>query len=376
MNYLFLILLCGLPFGHFIFSKFDIWQAQGQFFQIGILVLFCWSFFEKPQNKWVINKPLGVFSLWLGLLTAFWWMDGIVKTGHYPILLFFPFFNYLCFLLFYKLSIEYLDEKIIEKILNFLSYSVLIVLIYCVLQKLQLDQFYKALAEPKDELVGTIGNTGLLAGYLSLCQPLFFKRGFKNILALILLWLILIIAGSAGGIITGIVVILFWLLINKKWIHSIGLIMSLGLISILLWDKLSLFFFDSGRFEIWANVFTNFKIAPITGGGLGRMLALGINKGGLWKTAHCEPYQLALEAGIIGLVLGIWCIEDYFRRFFRLKTDLTKRLACIFLGFCVLSLTQFPAHLWLMASMGMISYSWLFVIEGEKNGFHTEGDKG
>ena len=216
----FSIFLFLLPWSFLFFKKSDVWHAEGHFFQMGLLILFCASFFQKPNN-WVSNKPLAYFLAWAGLVTGSIWIEVVAQTQKYPIKIFLPFFNLLCFVLFYKLSVEYLNREKIEKILRWLPYSILGVLFLCVLQKLNLDQFFKPLSVKSDELVGTIGNTSHLAGYLTLCQPLFFNRGFFGHLSLILLWIVLFLCNSASGIIVGIIVLLFWLLMKKKYLWSL-----------------------------------------------------------------------------------------------------------------------------------------------------------
>ena len=175
----------------------DVWHGHGHFFQISLLFIFCWSFFEKSKCIHIINKPLGLFSLWTGLTTSYLWFRTFVDAQHYAIKIFMPFFNFLCFLLFYKLSIEYLNKEKIEKILSWFKYSILFFLFYCALQYFQLDEFLTGLSG-QDELVGTLGNSSHLGGYLAIVQPIFFEKKLLNILALILLWLIIFLANSAA----------------------------------------------------------------------------------------------------------------------------------------------------------------------------------
>ncbi len=359
MDKIFLVLLCVLPFSALIFNKVDIWHGHGQFFQLGILVLLCGSLFKK-------NKPLACFILWAGIVTAMVWYAVMVATKNYATTIFFPFFNLLCFVLFYKFSVEYLNEKEIENILKWLGRSVILVIVYCFLQKLNLDQFYSPLSPTlPDELVGTIGNTSHLAGYLALCQPLFFKKGWLNYIILGLLWVILLMAKSASGIIAGLGIVLFWLLIKKRY-KLFGTFVSLiSVIGIYVWVFYREFFTFSHRLEIWQLLFNKFKVKPITGYGLGILNTFNIQLGGQWRHAHQEYYQIAIELGLIGLALVLWCIVDYFRVFRTIRTDLTIRLASIFFGFCVLSMFTFPAHLFLLASLGMLSYSWLYVLKNE-----------
>src|SRR3990167_8749598 len=109
MLYLFLILLCGLPFSCFLFRDFDIWHAQGFWFQAVLFIIFIYSFFDNKTKKELPNLPLAGLSLWVGLITFYTcYMTMAISTikysggGAYNNTNFFPFFNYLCFFFFYK----------------------------------------------------------------------------------------------------------------------------------------------------------------------------------------------------------------------------------------------------------------------------------
>lgn len=363
---LFLIFLYLLPFGNFCFRQLDVWHGTGLFFQMGILLLFSLSLFEKPNKVLIQNIPLTIFTIWLGILTSFYWYQICIKTGRYPTAIFLTYFNYLCFIIFYKLSLEYLDRIAIEKILKYLSYSVIIILFYCILQFFNLDQFFKYLGmvNHKDVVVGTIGNQSHLAGYLALCQPLFFKRNRLNYFALTFLWLIILLTQSLSGVIIGISILLFYLLFKRKYIPLISLII-LSIIGIVIaCFFLKDFFSFRGRIEVWKTVYPVFKAKSILGNGLGFFKALNLKMlGGTWQHAHLEYYQLLIETGIVGFSLALWCIWEYFRG---IKDDLTIRLSSIFFGFCILCLFSFPAHLWSLSSMAMMAYSFKYTLKNER----------
>ena len=127
------------------------------------------------------------------------------------------------------------------------------------------------------------------------------------------------------------------------------------------------FFSSPERIEIWKMVYNTFKDKAITGYGLGSfaLMAFKLPSGdSVWKHLHSEPYQIAFETGIIGLTLFLWCVWDYFAIFKKFRTDLTERLTVMFTGFCLLSLFTFPGHLWQMALIGMMSYSFIYTIGG------------
>jgi len=373
MSNLFILFFFLLPWGNFFFRTTDLWHSTGHFVQVSILILFCYSFFEKPKYVQILNKPLGSFICWSGLVTAYGWLTVFSKTQHYPIKIFLPFFNLLCLVWLYKLITEYLNKDDIEMILRWLKYSVIILLFYCALQYLKLDEFFAGLSG-HDELTGTIGNPIHLAGLLAILQPLFFEKSRENILSLILLWLIIILTGSATGLVVGLGVFLFWLFFKKR-----RLAISFSIVSTVLLTVLRLvnkgFFFNSDRFRVWGLVCKEIKDKFITGFGLGTYSLSNIGSTNYhWQHLHNEYLQVVFEVGLIGLVLVLWCIWDYFKT--PLKTDLTIRLASIFFGFCFVSGMLSPAHLWLTSVIGLMSYAGLYVIKNEvKNVKNSVGFK-
>ena len=347
-----------LPFGNFFFRGMDLWHGVGMYVQIGVLAIFSLSLFKY-------NKPLGLLTFWLGLLTSIIWYEVFQKTNNYAIKIFLPFFNFLTIVILYKLIVEYINTEYLEKIFRYLSYSLLIILFYCVLQYFNLDQFFKhySVAGAKDQMVGTIGNQSHLAGFLALIIPFF----FNNIYALILIGLLITLCNSASGIIIGISIILFYLFHTHRQ-RFYGVLSGSIMCMIMGFIFFRNFFSFEGRLELWKRVYQVFTEKPITGQGLGTFSLMQIKllpNETIWRHVHNELYQLALEAGLIGLFLAIWCIYDYFRTFTVFKTSLTIKLASIFFGFCILCLFSFPCHLWLISIIGLLSYAGVYIIKKE-----------
>ncbi len=358
---LIILFFCLIPFGSFFFTKLDVWHGSGQFVQVGILILFCYSFFEKPKYSQV-NKPLGAFLLWAGLSVSYWWVKVLLLTNNYPVKILLPFFNLLCLVLLYKLIVENLNKEGIDRIIKYFRYSLVLFLVYCGLQYFNLDEFLKSITG-KDEIVGTIGNQGHLAGYLAIVQPILFKKKLTHILPLILLWIFIILSNSASGIAVGIAVILFSLFFYKKfsWFYSLVgcLFVAIPIVAI----KYPLFFADNQRFRIWGEAYNLIKDKAVTGYSLGYFSALKIPAvgGGNFRHVHNEYLQVTLELGLVGLVLALWLIWDYFNRFKRDINDTSIKLASIFFGFCVLSLFSFPGHLWVVSTFALFSYAGMYV---------------
>lgn len=331
------------------------------------------------QTLHIENKPFGIFVFWLGLTTLFWWNFIIVKEGIYNLPVLMPFVNFLSFVILYQGIVRYLTIKDLEKMLKCLQYVIGIMVFYAVLQKLNLDQFHKPI-DPAlvkiDAIIGTLGNPIHLAGWLSITLPiLYYNTGLFSNISIILVWLVLILTGSASGLMGAIFVTIFYNLFHKIRIKFEGLVFALlaflGLFTVykIGFDKILYFFNPSGRIAFWGKLYEVFREAPITGKGLGILNTLGLNNGlniSVWRHAHQEYFQIAVETGIIGLVIVLWGIFSYFRLFTKQPKDkLTVCLATIFVGFLVNCLFNYPAHMWLTGTFGIFAYSGLFVIKGE-----------
>ena len=362
----FLIIICFLPFAHllsFATTKVDIWHAQGYFLQLGILVLYFLHLFKR-------SRPLSLLLLWAGLSTFYYWIYFHITLNQYPTFVFLPFFNFLCLVILYDLIIHYLNKDIFLKLIKYLSFSVGLILIYCVLQKLNLDQFYKSLnpAVEKDTVVGTIGNSMHLSHYLAIALPLFliYKGEIRKLLILFCLFAIFL-TGSISGLFIALIVLIFYSFFER--VFTLKEIALLGLLAVLVFvfkfhnlknilENLS----SSGRIDIWKKYYLVFKERPITGWGLGVVNGLAQKKEFLgWRHLHLEIYHFAVELGLISVGLIIWGIIDYFKRLQKDKAGLI--MASVFLGFLIASCFGYPCHIWLMASLGIISYSYNYLEE-------------
>ena len=368
MSTLFLILLVGMPFSAFLIPSLNIWHVHGLWFWLWSLVLLGTSIFKEDKYS-TINIPFGLLTLWFGLITLFFAGRLLVVHQIFASRLIFPFFNFMLIVLFYKFVVSYLNRDDIERIIKYLTISVFLVLCYCVLQIFNLDQFYRGAAMlPNDNsfdyLVGTIGNSHHLSGYLAICLPLFlYKKCILSRLGLYLTFGILGATGSATGLFTAVCVTGFISLFSRRldWKDILVLVsMAVAFFGIKYQfnfkELISLYGCPSGRIEIWKLLIEDFRKAPITGTGLGTF-SIMTEKAGLepWRHAHSEYLQILKEAGLIGLGLVIFCITAFFKR---LKRDLLSiTLGGMFLGFTLVCLLSYPAHLWLLASMGIFGYA-------------------
>lgn len=376
-----------LPFAMFIFPGTDTWVAAGLWFQCGVFCLFLISFLEKSkQFKPQENKALLILSFWIMLNTAMVFYDA-AKSSFYHHLSIFAFINFLTFLIFYKVCVDHLTRDDIRSILKYVSIGVAVVCFYCVFQKFNLDQFQNPIGtehmiaeNPKkfqtDHLVGTIGNPTHLAAYLGLSLPLFYMRKNKtSFLIACLIWLIIAWTGSASGALTALVVTVFYGIFFKARSITpivVGIVLYCVLFVMRGYDFKEfsgIYLNPQGRFEMWGNFIEVWKRRPILGYGLGyvRFLRMTDSSKTTWSHVHSELIQTGVELGALGVISVFYCIYHYFKTFFKtFKGEMSVALAAMFLGFLVNSLFNFPAHLWLLSSLGMMAYTFMYVVRNEE----------
>jgi O-antigen ligase len=198
---------------------------------------------------------------------------------------------------------------------------------------------------------------------------LLFERKRENVFILIFLTIILCISGQNINDIplSGFVILLGVLLyFFKNKIFVITMLTSLGLGIFFFWQKLPQdFFASSGRLNWWAEYYKYFHALPVTGNGLGIVnIVCKLTPFTELRHLHNEPYQILVELGIIGFVLIIWLVHDFFKRVAEDRLELT--LKALILGFLVSCCFQYTAHLWLPTILTTFFYA-SFIVLKEKN---------
>ena len=288
------------------------------------------------------------------------------KTGNYPIVIFMPFFNLLCGILLIDFISIHIKKDDFYKIVDFLFFSIVGVLIYCVLQRFNLDQFYKS-ANPafpnRDEMVGVIGNTMHNSHYLAMTLPLLFKNKLLTLLGLGIICL----TGSSSGILIALILIVFYSCFKRIFTLRESILLAILGVLFIVWKfpNVQNLLSSSGRFELWKHLFPIFSSRPITGSGLGTINAISKSREFIgWRHTHLEMYHYAIELGLIGLGIILWGIKDVVSRFIKSDKDvLDITMFSVFLGFFISSMFGYPSHLWLLASVGIVSYSYFYITE-------------
>ena len=363
-----LIFLVGLPFAHFLFKPLDLWHGQALWAHGWIILLFALSL-GSPGKTLPRNRPLTALVMWIGLTTLFVWWRTMVDQKTYPVIMLQGTTHLLLLVMVYFAAMTTWTTAFVGRLTRYLTYAGIVVILYCVLQILNLDQFLNHLGGPTkhDELVGTIGNPSHLATHLSLLFPLF------------LLWFplwsvallgVLLVTQSLGGQIAAFAVASYWVWHGqRKWLWVVGAVGLGGLFYLV--THLSNFN-PHGRFTAWQAFYHIFQQRPITGLGIGfiNVFSQTVTNSAAplfqWRHAHNEFFQMAIEHGIIGLGFLGWLLWELVGTIRRLpKTPLVVALSGILIAFGINSLVNFPMHLWVTGSYAFVSYCGLKVIEAE-----------
>lgn len=370
MSLLFLVFLVLSPLSPAIFNKLDLWYAAGHYFQVGIAILLSYSFFVKQKAVKITNLPLALLTLCVLGNSLWYWYAGVVQQKHNFIVVL-PAINYICFLIFYRLSLQ-LERKDIYNILSWLSYSLCGYLFLCTLQYLDLFPYFEVFAYADGaaihRLVGFMGNESQNGMYLALILPIFFLNQtlFGTLCALFTVVLVGL-SGSATGIVVVIAVIVFFSLFHRLS-KLFYITLSLMITGFIVWKApmLSTYINPHSRLELWTKLWSVIKENPLFGYGLGTMNLLAKKQEFWgWRHAHNEFLHYWFCIGLVGVISILYCIYEYFR--IMLKDRLSIVLASCFLGFCVASLNYFPSHLWLPSTIGMTAYSFSYALRnGEK----------
>ena len=377
MNYLILAFLTLLPWANFIFRDMNLWLAQGHFTQLSVLAMFACSFFIKPNCQKVKNIPLALLVFWVGAQTLHFSAIAAKQNGYSLAML--SFFNFICLIIFYRMCVRYLNKEDVKRILKYVSFSVIGMLFFVVLQKYQLSQYTKEMPgtwhpdKSKVFIAGLIGHPTQLAAYLGMCLPLFYRKKLIYILAAVLSWIIIFFwtgmsyTISASGVVIGLLVTAYYLFkTNKKLLVALIILLSISAPFALKGSHRD-FLSSSGRIAVWEKYFNESKDKFLTGRGLGiiRIMSRESKSRVRMEHAHNEFIHYHFELGFIGLLAILFVIFEWFK--LKIKESQTVIIIkSVFVGFLLNAMIIYPSHVWVVAGLAMFLYASLYVIKNEE----------
>ncbi len=387
MYFIVLFLLVGVSFSPILFDTVNQWLAQGFFVQTMIGVAFSYSFFENP--KYISrNIPLGLLHGWVLISTALFWYTGMVMNK-YAMIMFLPYFNFLCLLLLYQFIVQYLSIKQVEKILDYMRWVVIVTMFMTVLQIFGLSQFFERMIDIHPEIAGKyssfnnlasgfIGNGTLLSGFLGMTTPLFLRKiNRENILCLVFMFILLFFTGTTMGnpaatgfVVMGLILGLFCLRRGVKWfigfLSCLGVIVLIGIVYSDVGD-LRRFIFIGERGKLIKYYFEMFQTrnSELMGYGLGVVKKIsGATPFPRYPKLHLEYFQVMFELGIIGLMFVLNLVWNLIRT--KSVNDMSFIMKLAVIGFLVSCLINPMAHIWLSSTWVMAFYGFFIILNDEK----------
>jgi len=372
--------LAGLPFAHFVLwpSQLTPWQAQ-TFWGVGGLAILLGVSLAQPGRVVCANRPLGWWVGWVGLSVIWIWSAVIRTDRQHPIGLLLPLMHTLCLPLFYVAATRQWSADLLARLVRWVAISGVVVVAYGVLQVLQLDQFYRSVdrAEMRDSVLGTMGNPTHYGIHVALLLPIFlWQPGWWWKLVAGVGGSLLFATRSSSAVVAGLVVGVWWVWCERR-LFIIPLLTVLAVVGgVLLWrfpDWLN----PHGRWEAWHALWQHYLVGQqklqVTGAGLGSVMEQSLrNPLGWpfqWRHAHNEFFQVLIEQGVVGFGLVLWGVGHAIHRWRRLSVmPVRNMIAGMGMVFVVTSLLNFPAHLWVLASLGLVAYCGVYALASEGSG--------
>ena len=261
-------------------------------------------------------------------------------------------------------------------ILNMMVWSGFIMALYCIVQSLNIDQFFVLNSKleatyhvPKNTIGGTLGHPTIVSPFIAMIIPIAFYLK-KRVKALFMLTAVCLTCSqiAIGAMLASLAFYIATMGRRRLISGCIALILASLILGVGYFKspRIKTFVSDSGRFGVWEQIITDIK-SPInkegnryglTGFGPGSFRYIfPLKHNSAMHQAHNDFLELVYNTGIIGLGLFLWAIfyifqtNFSFRRIWEGKADryrmaLLSSFGCILLcsvgTFCL----QLGAHLY------------------------------
>lgn len=320
------------------------------------------SGFNRIENKWI-----GIFVI-LMIVSHFHSPNINFESTFIPkdmaIYNYKPMFEILLFLLMFLgiSSMEFTTQSI-KNIFKSLCWVSVIYSSYILFQRMGLDQFYKVIGEVSSlsrnpEVGGFISQPVFAAAFLSICIPFVIKNGSYWMMAIV--FIAIIATGNRSACIASIICAL---MMNEYWLRIGKIILILYLSSLILAlilhcinPSLNLHFQDTGRLEVWKNLFYDFfnPAFPgvnthyiLTGHGIGSFPVLFpfFHKSSFFQ-AHNELFEVIYTMGICGVICVVLMVKDFLK---------IATLTPIFLGILAISICAMTNAVWHIPQLAFVT---------------------
>ena len=371
-----IIFLAGLPFSNFLYKGLDLWHGHARWVEIWLPVLVGLSFISPTQRP--ANRALGVWIAVIGGGTLWLWYSLAAQAKAYPVSLLMPLLHLISGICFVWAAMQTWTKEFLPKLLRWVGYVGMVSLAYGLIQVANLDQFFKPISAniPRDALVGTIGNYNHFAAYLAMLLPIYLwmTGKLKYVFIGVLLLLIFLTRSEAGYLSLGAVCLWEAWHRNRKVFVGLMVLCCLGSMLVFTHDESTLASLHS-RLARWGLYWQMVSPQFITGLGIGHVFeyAKVIDQTNdphhplwHWRHVHNEYLQILVEQGMIGLAAFGYLLWDIGKSAWKLRENPEARVCTgMLLAILANALFNFPFHLWMISSLGLMAYCGIKVIEAE-----------
>ena len=376
------LFLAGLPLSPLLIGpltghKIDLWHSQAWWTHLWLILLVGMSL-SSGTCQVVRNLPLACWTVWMGGWWAVSFLRSIMSSQGYDLAQMLGILHLATGLVAYLLATQVTREEW-PTILRWVARTGVVLSVYGLLQAAGFEQFFTDIIHhaKNRRVLGTIGNPSHYAAYLSCVLPCVLGqsgRQWKVGAGLVLT--AIVVSRSLGGMVAAALVLLVWWWCRNRKLFWWGLAGIGGLAGLqyavdvwgLQHGHSTPVFSMSGRLLRWGLFLDLFRERLITGSGPGAILALSQTipndeKHPLyhWRHCHNEYLQLLIEQGVVGLAAVGWMLTDWWRKAWAVRYDRTAlMLTLVGVAFLCNAVYNFPAHLWIMASLGLVAYGGIY----------------
>lgn len=332
------------------------YQIQELFIRYGIILLFAISLLLKPERKFQA-KELGFFLLYIICIGTFMNFDMQMRRSILNI--FFGIF-------FIKLIVEYFDFRYLKAVIWGLFGIVLINVLFCYLQKLNIDPLFRPISNTVQGFPHPVGLMRLEA-HLGVISAI-----IAPMLVIISPWLVLFVLpllwySTSSAAIGAFIISMGFILYRRSkllFIPAIFLLITAGVFYVLKYDMPGGNF--DYRFGVWFHAISEtLRHSMFYGFGIGSFAKWApttdqaTNPDKLvWIWAHNEYVQLFFETGIVGLITCVvWLRKETIEFFSVVKNKQHDCLFASFLALGLVSIFHFPFHIGRLAGISLFSIS-------------------
>lgn len=209
-----------------------------------------------------------------------------------------------------------------------------------------------------------LDNPNLVGNYLCVSLPFFlYQRELKYKLMGVLPLACLLASQSVLSIVISGAVLLLYLLIefkgNKRIQFLLLVLLSVILLAFFLnFNYLKQANYDSFRAGVWAKSFEYFKHNPLFGQGMGIFKTFRIQYAGeLWREAHNDWLEMAINIGLVGVFLFILLVINSIRNFkFKVADNPGLPYLLSFCSFLLLMTGSFVIETAPIAFIGLLNF--------------------